>query len=74
MCYVQNFIGNPNFKGPIRKQAGELLQKHIEQFAKELNIKRLICYTYKDKIKDRYKELGYQPTYDNITSFVKEIL
>lgn len=73
IAYSENLIGNPNFKGPKRRELVPVLFKYVENFAKDKGYKRFICFSYKDKLKKRYKNLGYKPTVNNLTSFVKEL-
>lgn len=70
IAYLENLVKDPEFKN---KQAIQQLVEFSENFAKELGYKRLICLTRKEKLKNRYQELGYQKTLDNLSSFVKEI-
>jgi hypothetical protein len=73
VCYVENLIGNPEYKTESRKLAAAKLQEFIEQFAKDRGYRHLVCFGYKEKVKNRYVELGYKKTMDNISSFSKEI-
>lgn len=73
VCYLENFVGNPEFKGEQRKEAGKLLLDTVIEYAKLLEYKRIFCFSYRDKLKERYKELGLIPTIGNLQAFVKEI-
>lgn len=72
-CTVDNFIGNPDYEGPIRHEAGFLLNAHIAEYAKNLGYKKLFCMSYREPVKRRYEELGYVKTLDNVTTYIKEI-
>lgn len=74
ICYVENFIGNPDLKGLSRNSASHLLINHIEKFASSLGYKRLICLAHKEQLKNHYQKLGGVKTLDNLASFAKEIV
>ena len=73
IAYLENLVGNPEFKGEIRKKGVEILTRSAEQLAKSRGYKRLLCLTEKTKLKGRYEELGYLPTLNNVTTFVREL-
>jgi hypothetical protein len=74
ICYVENFIGNPDLKGNFRKLATAILLDHITLFANRLGYKRLICMTEKPVLVERYKEIGFIPTLSGVTTFVRSTL
>jgi len=73
ICYVENFVGNPVYKGELRKQLGLILLDYISKVAKQMGYKKLFCLGYKDKIKARYEEMGFINILNNISSFIKEL-
>lgn len=73
VCYVENFVGNPELKGGARRAGTERLLDHIATFAKDRGFKRLLCLGHKPELKQRYQEIGFTPTVSNITGFVKEL-
>lgn len=73
VAYLENLVGNPKFKGPIRRQGVAQLVRYAESFARSLGYKRLLCMSEKGKLKERYQELGYTPTLSDITTMVREI-
>ena len=70
-CYAENFIGNPEMKGTLRREASHVLAKHVEGFAKNRGYKRLLCMAHKGPVKHRYEELGYSRTLDDVTTFCR---
>lgn len=59
-CLIGGFIGNPNMKGEVRREAGNILQIFIEGYARSYGHNQIFCYSYKDQLSDRYKQLGYK--------------
>lgn len=73
VAYIENFIGNPDLEGSLRKEASQCLLNHVYKFAKDKEYKRLVCFCYKDKLVKRYEELGVVRTLSGLHSFVKEL-
>lgn len=73
LAWVENFIGNPEFKGNLRKQLGKMLLNHLEGVAKENKKDRLFCMSMNEKTTKRYIELGFIKTVENITCFTKGV-
>lgn len=73
VAFLENFVGNPTFKGPKRRDAAQILVSYACDWAKERGINRVICFAYKEPLVKRYQELGMRKTMTNITSFVKEL-
>lgn len=74
LAWVDNYIGNPEFKGSVRKQCGVLLLKYLEDIAKTNDKDRLFCMSIKEKTTNRYIELGFLQTCNNVSTFIKEIV
>lgn len=73
LAWVDNLVGNPEYKNEDRKLAISKLQEFIENFVSLKGYTRLFCMSIKDKTTNRYMELGYKPTCSSITGLVKEI-
>lgn len=73
IAMVENFIGNPELKGPERAQATKYLLQYIESHARSLGIKHLFCLSNHSKLKTKYTELGFRPTLDDVTTFIKPL-
>lgn len=71
--YLENLISNPEISADKRNIAVKTIVSYAEEYAKSLGYKYLVCFSYKDKLKARYQQLGYLRTVDNLSSFVKEI-
>jgi hypothetical protein len=71
LCYLENFVSNPELKG-ARKELTQKIIDHANEYARNLGYKRTLIFSYKDKIKKRYMELGMLHTVSNISAFVKE--
>lgn len=74
LAWVDNYIGNPEFKGEVRKQCGKLLLNHLEEVAKLNGKDRLFCMSVNDKTSKRYVELGFTKTCSNVSTFTKELV
>ena len=72
-CMVDNFVRNPGFKDLHRKQAITELLAYIENKAKGMGYKKMLCMGYRDKIKNIYRDLGFVSTLNNVETFIKEV-
>lgn len=72
-CYLENLIGNPNIEKSIRREYVQQLIKYAEYYAKSLGYKKLMCMSNTEKLKNYYQSLGYLPTIDNVSCFIKEL-
>lgn len=74
-CMIDNLICSPLFKEKgQRREAIELFKNYIDGVVKEKGFARILCMTEKPALKKRYMELGYRPTLDGVTTFIKEIV
>ncbi len=73
VCFLENFVGNPDFKGPSRKEAAKLLVEFSYEFAKSMGYKNIVGFGTHEKLNKYYEELGMKPMTHNITSFVREL-
>ena len=69
---VENVIGNPEYK-ELRKGKLPLLINHLENEAKNLGYNTLVIFSFEDKVKSIYENLGFKKTLENVTTFAKEI-
>ncbi len=73
MAMVENFVGNPELKGPQRRQATVTLLQYIESHARSLGIKHLFCLSNHPKLKQKYEGLGFRRTLDDVSTFIKPL-
>lgn len=73
ICYVENFVGNPEMKGPKRKAAGHTLMSFIERRAKENGFTHLWGTSFRESTTKRYQEIGFTEAMKNVSSLIKEI-
>lgn len=73
VAYLENFVGNPDFKGAIRRDAAQALVDYACNFAAALGVMRVGCLAYRDKLKPRYEQLGMIKTLDNVSSFARDL-
>lgn len=71
VCYIENLIANPEFK-ENRKEYIQVLFSFLQNFAKNLGYKKLMCMAYRDALKKRYQEIGLTKTLD-VSIFIKEL-
>lgn len=69
---IENLVGNP-LLSTERKECVPLLFRHIERIAAAWGYKRLVLFSYEEKLKQKYEELGYVKTLENVTTFSKKI-
>ena len=72
-AWVDNLVSAPKFTGKEREEAVNLLNSFIEEEAKRRGVARLFCFSEKNALKRRYMELGFRPTLDGVTTFIKEL-
>ena len=72
LCYLEYFNSNPDHK-ENRKQLSQELFDYANQYAKSKGYKYSATLAYREKVKDRVIGLGMTRTFDNLSSFVKEL-
>lgn len=70
---VEHLISDKHSDPVVREEAVDLLVSYMEQVAMQCGYKSLVCFGYNEKVKDRYKELGYQETLQNVSTFSKRL-
>lgn len=60
-CYLENFCGNPEFKGK-RAAAVPHFISFMEETAKEAGYKLLVTASYKPKLVSLFQTYGFTPT------------
>jgi len=70
---VEHVIGNPKYKGIERSNALDELLHHLEKEAKDRGYRVLVIFSYNEKVKARYLELGFKNTLNNVSTFAKAI-
>jgi len=73
VAWYDNLIGNPDFKGSMRKEGINLLLKYADKYAKEQGKALAFCMSINPKTTRRYKEFGFSTTHENVTTMIKEI-
>lgn len=73
ICWMTAPIGNPDLKGKSRQEAFTKLIKYLGETAAKLNKKVLFTMNSKPKLINRFKELGFIPTHNNMTFFAKRV-
>ena len=72
LCYLEYFNSNPDHT-ENRKELSQRLFDYAIDFAKSKGHKFVATLAYREKVKNRVVELGMQRTFDNLSSFVKEL-
>lgn len=73
LAFMENFCGNPDFKGEKRRELGHHLLKHCEDEARARGVKRLIGQSASEKLTKRWLELGFKMQIEQMSSLIKEI-
>jgi N-acetylglutamate synthase-like GNAT family acetyltransferase len=73
VCLVENFVGNPEVKGPMRRVATEILLEFLEREARRNGVTHLHCTATKKAVGERFKEIGFRETATAVSYFVKEL-
>ena len=73
LCYFEGFIGNPDFSSSDRAEASKFMVEVACTFAKDFGYKRAMTFSYRDKVKQRISELGFQRTLNDLSAFVREL-
>lgn len=72
ISYLENLISDPELKNKeIRNTLTQIIVDDTFGFLRGLGYKRVICFSYKDGLKERYKEMGMTKTLDNLSSFAR---
>jgi hypothetical protein len=72
-CMLDNFIGNPAFRGEDRKEASKLIIEYAENLAKDLGYKSIFCMALNDSLSDYYEFFGYKKRLNNVSTLNKEL-
>lgn len=72
-AYLECYVSNPEISKDNRRKATEHLVNYIEEQARQLGYHKLVCLTHIEALKPRYAALGYIPSLNNVTTFVKEL-
>lgn len=72
-CYVENLVGNPEFKGK-RREAGHFLASYWNFFAKEKGYDRIVTFSYRPGVCKVLEDYGWIKTVGGLQAFVKEVI
>lgn len=72
-AFLEYALGDPKAKGPIRQLLFKGLVQYIEQVAKGLGLKKLLCLAPHPDLERYYSEFGYQPNLRALTLMAKEL-
>lgn len=73
LAYIELFIGNPDKRGPLRREATQALVNHFEHFAREKGYTKLLCLAPNESLRRYYQRLGYTLTLDSVSALLKEL-
>jgi len=73
LAWVDNLIGRPKADKSLRREATMELLKYIGNVSRELGYEKLFCFSEKPELKRYYMDIGFIPTMDNVTTFVKPL-
>lgn len=72
-AYLEYAIGNPEAKGPARKEAFKHLVQYVEDVARGLGYRYLLCLAPNDFLGAYYMSHGYQVNMPDLTLMLKEL-
>ncbi len=72
-CMVDNFIGNPEMRGPLRRELTKELLAYVEYIAQGLGYKKIFCMASNERLASYYGELGFNKTLSGVTTFTKDV-
>lgn len=70
--FFENLVSNPS-KKKERREAVPALFKYIESVAIAYGYTHLVIMSYREGLKKRYEDLGFEKTMDGITLLAKKI-
>lgn len=70
-AWIEHLIADPKIEAEQRHEAVEVLFHFLEGEARRFGYRAVALFSYVDKLKTRYEELGFIPTKDHVTTFVK---
>lgn len=65
LALIENFAGNPKLKEE-RKPYSQVLWVYLEDLAKELGYKQIICLAKEKKLSEKYESFGYSRIMNNV--------
>lgn len=74
VCYLENFIADPEFKEPVRKLLSQKIVDYAVEHAKVRGYKRVGAFTNKIKLASRYKQLGLEDHASDVLILAKRII
>lgn len=74
VAYLENLVRDPEFKGQEKDEAIKMLFNHVENFTKEQGFKRVVAFVHRPLLKNRFKEMNYINSMNDISSYVKELV
>lgn len=73
VMWLDNFVANPDLKGPFRRIASGYLVEQVEKEAREKGFKKGFCMALNAKLSNYYQSLGYRSTAWGVFTHIKEI-
>jgi hypothetical protein len=72
-CMADNLVGNPTFYGQYRIDAINFLLDYASEWAAKKGFLSLLCMADKPSLVERYKEFGFYPTIEKVTTMIKPL-
>lgn len=73
VAQLHDLIGDPNIKGPIRKEATAYMINECKAFCKSKEYKYLFGFTLHDKLKNKFEQLGCKPMSNKVYTLMLEL-
>lgn len=70
---LENLIAAPNLTLSTRREAVQNLVSYAENYIRSLGYQGVACMSYRPKLTERYQQLGYTRTLEQVTTLFKEL-
>lgn len=70
---IEHLVANPALPKETRHEAVAAMFEFLEAEARSRGYRYLTIFSFIDRLKARYENLGYRPTRSNITTFCKAL-
>lgn len=74
LAIAEGLIARPGLDVGIRREAVEMLNRELDEFAKYKGKKLIQAFSPHEKLTERYEQLGYRRTVKEMCSVVKELI
>lgn len=73
LALLENMVGDPALKGPVRKELSRALFDHVCSESAKKGFRRVLFMATNEKLKKRYQEFGGTVILENVCVLTKEL-